>query len=148
MRRGSTLAFDLVGDLVYLGEGVAVAVDEVAYLRGSVHHRGVVAAAERLPYLRQGLIGELAREVHGDLARVGEVLRAALSDEVGLGDAEVAADLVLDELDRDLAVRLVREYVPQDLLGERHAELPPVERGVGEDPHQRPLELADVRRDL
>ena len=48
MGRRSTLAFDLVGDLVYLGEGVAVTVDEVAYLGGGVHDGGVVAASEGL----------------------------------------------------------------------------------------------------
>jgi len=46
VERRSTLAFDLVGDLVYLGEGVAVAVDEVTDLGGGVHDGGVVAAAE------------------------------------------------------------------------------------------------------
>src|SRR5690606_33876037 len=32
-----------------------------------VHHRGVVAAAELLPDLRQGEIAQLSAEVHGDL---------------------------------------------------------------------------------
>ena len=41
----------MVGDLVYLGEGVAVAVYEVGYLGGGVHDGRVVAAAEGLPYL-------------------------------------------------------------------------------------------------
>src|SRR5215208_3437988 len=145
MGRGSTLAFNLVGDLVYLGEGVAGAIDEVTYLGGGVHDGGVVAAAERLTYLREGLVGELAREIHGDLARIGEGLRAALADEVGLRDTEVAADLVLDELDRDLAVRLIRQDVPQDLLGQGHAQLPAIKRGVSEDTYQGTFELPDVR---
>src|SRR3712207_3113562 len=125
------------GDLVYLGEGVAIAVYEVGYLGGGVHDGRVVAAAEGLPYLREGDVGQFAGEVHGDLARVCEALGAARADEVGLRDTEVAADLVLDELDRDLAVGLVGENVPQDLLGERHAELSPVEGGVREDPQDR-----------
>src|SRR5215213_1628094 len=148
MGRGSTLAFNLVGDLVYLGEGVAVAIDEVTYLGGGVHDGGVVAAAERLTYLREGLVGELAREIHGDLARIGETLRAALADEVGLRDTEVAADLVLDEFYGDLPVCLVRQDIPEDLFGEVGADLPAVERGVGQDTYEGPFELSDVCGDL
>ena len=47
----SPLAFDLLGDLVYLGEDVAVAVYEVRNLCRSVHNGGMVASAEGLPYL-------------------------------------------------------------------------------------------------
>ncbi len=70
----STLAFDLVCKLVDLGEGVAVAVDEVRYLGGGVHDGRVVAAAEGLPNFGKGHVCQLAGEVHGDLARVGEAL--------------------------------------------------------------------------
>ena len=111
MERRSTLAFDLVGDLVYLGEGVAVAVDEVTDLGGGVHDGGVVAATEGLPYLGQRLVREFAGQVHGYLAGVGEAFGAALADEVGLRDAEVPADLELDELYGDLTVRLDRKSV-------------------------------------
>src|ERR671916_2144660 len=136
------------GDLVYLGEGIAVAVYEVGYLGGGVHDGRVVAAAEGLPYLGEGLVGQFAGEIHGDLARVGESFGAALADEVGPRDTEVATDLVLDELYGDLAVGLVGEDIPEDLLGEVHAELAAVERGVGEDAHEGSFELPDVRRDL
>src|SRR5215211_4792392 len=44
-------AFDLLGDLVYLGEDIAVAVNEVGDLCGGVHNGGMVASAEGLPYL-------------------------------------------------------------------------------------------------
>src|SRR3712207_7054014 len=44
--------------------------------------------------------------------------------------------------------RLVREDVPQDLLGQGHGHLSPVERSVGEDAHQGPFELPNVRRNL
>jgi hypothetical protein len=49
----SSLALNLLGDLVYLGEDVAVAVYEVGDLCGGVHHGGMVASAEGLPYLGQ-----------------------------------------------------------------------------------------------
>jgi len=47
---GSPFAFYLLGDLVYLGEDVAVAVYEVGDFGGGVHDGGVVASAEGLPY--------------------------------------------------------------------------------------------------
>src|SRR5918993_4355322 len=144
----SSLAFDLLCYFVYLGEYIAVAVDKVGYLRGSVHDGGVVPAAEGLPYLGQRFIGELSGEVHGDLAGVGEPFGAALADEVRLRHAEVPTYLELDELYGDLAVRLIRQNVPEDLFGEGHGDLTAVERGVGQDAHQGPLKLADVRRDL
>src|SRR5215211_6786548 len=147
-RRGSTFAFDLVGDLVYLAEGVAVAVYEVGYLGGGVHDGGMVAAAEGFSYLGKRFVGEFAGEVHGDLARVGESFGAARADEVGLRDTEVAAHLVLDEFDRYLAVRLVRQDISEDLLSQGDGYLPSVERGVREYTHQGPFELPDVRRDL
>jgi hypothetical protein len=48
---GSPFALDLVGDLMYLGEDVPVAVYEVGYFGRGVHNGGVVASAEGLPYL-------------------------------------------------------------------------------------------------
>jgi hypothetical protein len=48
---GSPFTFDLLGDLMYLGEDIAVAVYEVGYLCRGVHNGGMVAPAEGLPYL-------------------------------------------------------------------------------------------------
>jgi hypothetical protein len=48
---GSSFALDLLGDLMYLGEDVPVAVYEVGYLGRSVHNGGVVTSSEGLPYL-------------------------------------------------------------------------------------------------
>jgi hypothetical protein len=48
---GLSFALDLLGDLMYLGEDVPVAVYEVGYLGRGVHNGGVVAPAEGLPYL-------------------------------------------------------------------------------------------------
>ena len=48
---GSSLALYLLGDLVYLGEGIAVAVYEVGYLCRGMHNGGMVASSEGLPYL-------------------------------------------------------------------------------------------------
>jgi hypothetical protein len=48
---GSSFALDLLGDLMYLGEDIAVAVYEVGDLGGGVHNGRMVAPAEGLPYL-------------------------------------------------------------------------------------------------
>ena len=48
---GSSFALDLLGDLMYLGEDVAVAIYEVGDLCRGVHNGGMVASAEGLPYL-------------------------------------------------------------------------------------------------
>jgi hypothetical protein len=48
---GSPFALDLLGDLMYLGEDVPVAIDEVGYLCCGVHYGGMVASSEGLPYL-------------------------------------------------------------------------------------------------
>src|SRR5215211_2180049 len=108
----------------------------------------MVASAEGLPLLGPLLGGEFAGEVHGDLPGVGEAFGAALADEVGLGDTEVAAHLVLDEFYGDLTVGLVRQDVPEYLFGEVGADLPAVERGVGQNAHEGPFELPNVRGDL
>ena len=48
---GSSFALDLLGDLMYLGEDIPVAIDEVGYLCRGVHYGGMVASSEGLPYL-------------------------------------------------------------------------------------------------
>jgi hypothetical protein len=47
----SPFTLDLLGDLMYLGEDITVAVYEVGYLCRSVHNGGMVASAEGLPDL-------------------------------------------------------------------------------------------------
>src|SRR5215211_619875 len=48
---GSPFTLDLLGNLMYLGEDIAVAVYEVGYLCRGVHNGGMVASAEGFPYL-------------------------------------------------------------------------------------------------
>src|SRR5215208_5957046 len=103
----SAFDFDVVGDFVDLVKDVAVAIYEVRDLGGCVHNGRVVPAAEGASDLRERLVGEFTAEVHGDLPGVGECLRAASTDEVCLRDAEVTADLVLDQLYRDFSVRCI-----------------------------------------
>ena len=71
-----------------LHDGVELAVELV----DGVDHGGVVAAAETRADLRQGRLGEIAGEVHGDVARVSHVLGAAVAAE--LIDPLEAVDLL------------------------------------------------------
>src|SRR4051794_33626934 len=61
-----------------------------------VEDRRVVAPAERLADGRQRLVGELARQVHGDLARPGDWSGAARREHRVDRDAERVAGLLLD----------------------------------------------------
>jgi hypothetical protein len=47
----SPFTLDLLGDFMYLGEDIAVAIYEVGYLCRGVHNGGMVSPAEGLPYL-------------------------------------------------------------------------------------------------
>ena len=61
----------------------------------AVDHGTVMAAAETGADLREGRLGEIAREVHGDVARVGHVLSAAIAAQIVDVQAELAGDLCL-----------------------------------------------------
>src|SRR5438046_1111817 len=75
-------------ELLDLFEGLAALGDLVTDLLVGVHDRGVVAAAEGLPDAREGQVGQLAAEVHGDLARLGVRLRLPRPAELVDRDAE------------------------------------------------------------
>ena len=103
----SAFAFNMVGDLVDLVKDITITVYEVGDFSRRVHNGGVVTAAESASDFGERFVGELTAEVHGDLPWIGEGLGAAGADEVAFRDTEVTADLVLDELDGDLAVSRV-----------------------------------------
>src|SRR5438045_8224092 len=68
--------FDPSGQLLHEVVHRAVLANHARDFRGGVNDGGVVAPAELLADLGQRRVGELAREVHRDLARVDDVLRA------------------------------------------------------------------------
>src|SRR6266508_3278837 len=65
---------------------IPILTDEPRDLGVRVHDGGVVAPAELLSDLRQRRVGELTGEVHGDLARVDDVLRAPVAGQLLEGD--------------------------------------------------------------
>src|SRR5207249_2534966 len=91
--------FDPRGQLLHEVVHRAVLADQAGDLRRRVDDRRVVAAAKLLADLRQRGVGELAREVHRDLARVDDVLRALVAGELLEREAEALRDELLDPLD-------------------------------------------------
>src|SRR6478735_4791178 len=97
--------------------------DQTGDLTRRVDHGGVVAAAELLADLGQRRVRELAREVHRDLPRVGDRLRAALAAELGDREPEPVGHRLLDAADRDRGYSVaVWKEVAQDRLGELDRE--------------------------
>src|SRR4051794_10140884 len=121
--------------------------DQAGNLGGRVDDGGVVAAAELLADARQRGVRELAGEVHRDLTRVDDVLRPAVAAELLEREVEALGDEILDALDRDLRRLSLREDVLQHVLRELDGHRAPCERREGDDPGERPLQLADVRGD-
>ena len=111
-----------------------------------VQDGGVVLAAEGAADLGERGVGELAGEVHRDLAGEGDGLGAVLGPHVGELDAEELGRLPLDVLDGDDLLFLAPE-VGEDLLGELDAHLAAGERAEGDHPGERALDLADVGLD-
>ena len=107
----------------------------------------MVAPAELPPDLGQGEVGELAAQVHGDVAGrdhgAGAVGRAQVID----GDAEVVGGLRHDEGGRDLLALGVGDDVLEDHLGQGLVDGLLVEGGEGRHPDEGALELADVGGD-
>ena len=106
----------------------------------------MILAAEGAADLGERGVGELAREVHRDLAREGDGLRPVLGLEIRDLDPEEVADLPLDLVDRDDLLFLAPELA-ENLLREIHRHLPTGERAEGDHPRERALELPDVGLD-
>ena len=79
-----TLALNVVSNLVYLVENVAVAIYQVRDFGVGVQNGGVVTAPEGTSDLGERFVGQLSTEIHGDLPRICEGLGAAGPDEVSL----------------------------------------------------------------
>lgn len=88
-----------------------------------MHDRGMVAVSEPHPDTLEAERRELFHEEHGDLARVGDFLRAAARfEKLVLGNVEFLGDSVDDRFDSDAALD-VRDDVGDDLPCERNADV-------------------------
>ena len=86
-----------MNDLADVGVHFHAVFDEAA----GVQHRAVIASAEGFADGVERAFGHLAGEIHGDLARKGDVLRPALAGHVGEADVKMFGDLFLDDFDAD-----------------------------------------------
>src|SRR5581483_4953702 len=116
-------------------------------LLAAVEHGRVVPAAQGFADTQERRLGLLAHEVHRDLARQDDLLVARLAPKLLGRDAVVARDGLDDLLGGEGLLPRVVEDVLEDLLRELCRDRNGVERGIGDDPRERALELADVRDD-
>ncbi len=112
-----------------------------------VDDRGVVTAAEARADLRQRRLGEVARQVHGDLAGIRHLLRAAVAAQVVDVHAELARHLGLHGLYGDGVLVGLGQDVLQGLLGYVQGEVGAADGGEAHRPRERPVELTDVAGD-
>ena len=108
-----------------------------------MQHRGVVAPAEHLADLGQALLRHFLGQIHGDLARAGDVGRALLAVHVGDLDLVVLRHRLLDVLHADLAV-LDRQQVAQRLAHQLNINGAAAEARIGQDLAQRAFQFAHV----
>ncbi len=107
-----------------------------------VEHGRVIAAAVEPADLGKREVGQLAGQEDRDLARPQRGGGAAGADQLGAGDAEGGGDLLLDLLDRRRLARRRRRGSPR--RSARSSSGRGRQRGVGDDPGQGAVELADV----
>ena len=116
----------------------------VGDLAHGVQYRGVVAATEQITDFRQAFLGQLLGQVHGDLARQGDIGGPAFRIHVGHLDLVEVRHGLLDVLDRDLTVGH-RQQVLQRFLADIHREhVAAVEAGIRQHLAQRAFQFADV----
>jgi len=112
-----------------------------------VEDGAVIATTEGFTDFREGRFGEFAREIHGDLAREGDVLRATLACHIGDADVEVLGDFSLDEIDGDSAFAFLVKDILEQMLDGIGSDLGVAKGDEGGDAHERTLEAADVGAD-
>ena len=144
--RLSGLLLDAVCKLRHVIEGLALFLHELRDLLVRVHNRRVVAS-ESLSDLGQGQVGELAAQIHGDLAGFDDVVAALLGTHLFNGDAEVDGTLAHDEADGDLIVVRVGHEVLEHHLREVEVDALLVQRRPRADANESALQLTNVRGD-
>ena len=104
----------------------------------------VVAPAEGIADLRQGVARQLAAQIHGDLARHGEVSRPLLAVQVIEAQLEVGGDDFLDEFHRYLARLFRRKDSVERFVDEGGCNGLLRDGRIGDDSCQCAFQLADV----
>ena len=108
----------------------------------------MVATAEGIADLLQGVAGELAAKIHGNLAGERDGVGPAFALHVRVADLKMVGDALLDALDVEPVLRLFHEHVLQQVLGDGEVEGFAREGGVAGDLDERTFEPADVFDDV
>ena len=107
-------------------------------------HRAMIATAEGVPDLLEGMLREHAAYVHGDLARDGDVCRPALACHVAVPDLEMIGHPLLDHLDRKEVLGLLHQHVLKKHLGGCQIDLLVGQGRIARDLDQCALEAAHI----
>src|SRR2546421_7509233 len=108
---------------------------------------GVLAATEVATDRRKAGVGELAGQVHGDLACQRDLRAAVLRHQRFRRDVERGGAHGLDVAERGGCARFAGAQVTQDVASELGRGLAAVKRRVGDYAHERSLECPDARGD-
>ena len=103
-----------------------------------------MVAAERLADSREGAVGQLAAQVHRDLAAKGNMLGALLGLQVGQPNMEEIRYRLLDYLDSRLQV-VIADKIMQRLAREIDRDRSLVDLGQRRKPRQASFEFAHIR---
>ena len=137
------LLFEVMDDLADVGVHFHAVFDEAA----GVQHRAVIASAEGFADGVERAFGHLAREIHGDLARKGDVFRPAFAGHVGQADVKMFGDFFLDDFDADGKPAFFVKNFAQQAFDDFDGQFFAGERGVGSHADERAFEPADVGAD-
>lgn len=96
IKGGISAVTDVLNDILGCGFDLAVLLQVLLHLLERVDHGGVIAAAEFVADGLRGQLGNFAHDVHGHLARLGNVRGALGRADLVRGDAECARDLLND----------------------------------------------------
>ncbi len=126
---------------------VGVDLHSVFHQPASVQHGAVVAAAEGFADGTERVLGELARKVHRDLAREGNVFRSAFAGHIGHPQVKFLDHFFLDDFHGDGVPTFFLQDFAQQILHHIMGEFLAGEMGVGRHTNQRALEAANVSAD-
>jgi hypothetical protein len=112
-----------------------------------VQHGSGVLSTECSPDLRQGSLGQVLSQVHGDLTRVSEDDRVFLGLDLYQTEAKLRGNESLYHLDGDRGDLRV-DQARQHLLGIRQGDRGANERRISYEAAQRTFKLSDVNPEL
>ena len=109
-----------------------------------VQHRAVIATAECVADFVERCLGQLARQIHRDLAREGDVGRPSLARHVREAHIEMLRHASLDLFDRDGVPRFLLQNILEQMLDDFLRQFLTAERSERSHAHERAFQPADI----